>query len=140
MWPTVWTNSNKSAIKSDFAKTGVGPLVNRPDPHKFPICLHFVSPSCCNDMPNTKSAKKRFRQDVVRRLRNRAARSALRGHLRRVRQAVTEGKLDVAETEFRVAAKKLDQAGSRRLIHPNTASRLKSRLQHMIRKAKLPAA
>jgi small subunit ribosomal protein S20 len=91
-------------------------------------------------MPNTKSAKKRLRQDVVRRLRNRAARSTLRGHLRKVRQAVTEGNLEAAETLYRVAAKKLDQAGAQRLVHPNTAGRLKSRLQHLIRKAKLAAA
>ena len=87
-------------------------------------------------MPNTTSAKKRLRQNIVRREQNRAAKSALRTQLRKVREAIASGDTAKAETEFRSAAKNLDQAGSRRIIHPNKASRLKSRLQHAIRKVK----
>lgn len=90
-------------------------------------------------MPNTASAKKRLRQNEVNRTRNRAQRSAMRNQIRRVREAVTAGDLEKAETEFRLAAKRLDQAGAKRLIHPNKASRTKSRLQHLIKSAKQPA-
>jgi len=87
-------------------------------------------------MPNTKSAKKRLRQNVARRDENRAVKSALRTQLRKVREAITAGEIDKAETEFRLAAKKLDRAGSHRVIHPNKASRTKSRLQKSIKSAK----
>jgi small subunit ribosomal protein S20 len=91
-------------------------------------------------MPNTTSAKKRLRQNVVRRLRNRAAKSSVRTQIRKVREAVQSGELEKAEQEFRSVAKKLDRAGSSRVIHPNKAARLKSRLQHAIKKIKQPAA
>jgi small subunit ribosomal protein S20 len=90
-------------------------------------------------MPNTTSAKKRLRQDTVRRLQNRSAKSAVRTQVRKVREAVQSGDLGKAEEEFRLAAKKLDQAGASRVIHPNRAARLKSRLQHAIKKSKQAA-
>jgi small subunit ribosomal protein S20 len=87
-------------------------------------------------MPNTTSAKKRLRQDSVRRLRNRASKSAMRTQIRKVREAVQAGDVQKAEQEFQVAAQKLDRAGASRVIHPNKAARLKSRMQHAIKKAK----
>jgi len=90
-------------------------------------------------MPNTKSAKKRLRQSDDRRLRNRSARTSLRTQIRNVRQAVKAGDIEGAEQAYRIAAKRLDQAGAHRLIHPNKAARTKSRLQQLIRKNKQPA-
>lgn len=87
-------------------------------------------------MPNSNSAKKRLRQDAVRRLRNRAVKSAMRNQLRKVRDAVTAGDIDKAQEEYRDAARKLDRAGARNIIHPNKAARTKSRLQQLIKKAK----
>ena len=87
-------------------------------------------------MPNTSSAKKRLRQNVIRRARNRAEKSVMRTQIRKVREAVSAGELETAETEFRVAAKRLDRAGARNLIHRNAASRTKSRLQKLIKTAK----
>lgn len=87
-------------------------------------------------MPNTKSAKKRLRQDMERRTRNRAAKSAVRSQMRKVREAVRDGDLQLADEQFRLAARGLDRAGARHVIHPNTAARYKSRLQHLIKKAK----
>ena len=87
-------------------------------------------------MPNTKSAKKRLRQNEVRRERNRAAKSQLRSQLRKVREAVKAGDVAKAEAEYVAAARRLDRAGSRNLIHRNTAARTKSRLQKLIKSAK----
>jgi small subunit ribosomal protein S20 len=42
----------------------------------------------------------------------------------------------VAETEFRLAAKRLDRAGAAGIIHRNAASRTKSRLSALIRRVK----
>ena len=86
-------------------------------------------------MPNTPTAKKRLRQNVKARARNRSQRSALRSQIRKVRAAVEGGKFDDAVAEFRVATKKLDQAAAANLIHDNTANRLKSRLSAFIKKA-----
>lgn len=91
-------------------------------------------------MPNTNSAKKRLRQNVQQRLQNRSVKSSVRSQLRKVREAVKAGEVAKAEDEFRVAAKKLDRAGARHILHPNTASRYKSRLQKMIKAAKQGAS
>ncbi len=87
-------------------------------------------------MPNTKSAKKRLRQNIKRRLRNRMIKSAVKTQMRKVRRAVAEGDVDRAEAEFRLACKKLDKAAAKRVIHPNKAARHKSRLSELIRKLK----
>jgi len=86
-------------------------------------------------MPHTKSAKKHLRQSLERRAKNRATKSAIKTQIRKVRAAVAAGDLAKAETEFRLAAKKLDRAGAKRVIHPNAASRTKSRLRHLMKGA-----
>lgn len=91
-------------------------------------------------MPNTKSAKKRLRQSVERRTHNRAVKSAIRTAIRKVREAVTAGDFDTANEHFRFTVKKLDQAGAKRVLHPKTADRLKSRLSHHIKTAKQKAS
>ena len=87
-------------------------------------------------MPNIKSAKKRLRQNIVRRARNRATRSAVRTQCRKVGEAIAGGDAERAEAEFRLAAKKLDRAGARNIIHPNAAARVKSRLSVKIKALK----
>ena len=87
-------------------------------------------------MPNSKSAEKRLRQTEVRRQRNRSIKSAVRSQIRKVREAVQAGDIAKADEEFRAAAKKLDRAGARNIIHKNNAARTKSRLQRLIRSAK----
>ena len=90
-------------------------------------------------MPNSASAKKRLRQNEVCRQRNRGVKSAIRSKLRLVREAVSAGDVEKAESEYRDAAKKLDQAGQRNIIHRNKARRTKSRLQRMIKAVKQSA-
>jgi small subunit ribosomal protein S20 len=91
-------------------------------------------------MPNTTSAKKRLRQNEVRRERNRSIKSAVRSQIKKVQAAVASGEITKAEEEFRIAAKRLDRAGAARVIHPNAGSRYKSRLQRLIKKAKTKSA
>jgi small subunit ribosomal protein S20 len=87
-------------------------------------------------MPTTNSAKKRHRQSLVRRTRNRAAKSAIKSQVRKVRAAIAEGNIEVAEAEFRVTVKKFDKAAARKIVHVNLASRVKSRLSAAIKAAK----
>jgi small subunit ribosomal protein S20 len=90
-------------------------------------------------MPTTSSAKKRHRQSLERRAKNRAVKSAIKTQVRKVRAAVAAGDLTKADAEFRLAAKKLDRAGVKRVIHPNAAARTKSRLAHLMKGAKAKA-
>jgi len=87
-------------------------------------------------MPNTKSAKKRLRQNDTRRDRNRAIKSTMRTQIRKVREAIKAGDVESAEKEYRLAVIKLDRAGARNIIHRNSAARTKSRLQRAIKSAK----
>ena len=87
-------------------------------------------------MPTTKSAKKRLRQNVARRDRNRSIKRAVRHQCRKVREAVNAGDVELAEAEFRLAAKRLDRAGARNIIHRNAAARTKSRLSAKIKALK----
>jgi small subunit ribosomal protein S20 len=76
-------------------------------------------------LPNVKSAEKRMRTSAKSAQRNRQARSRLRTALKKVRLADTR---EAADAAYREATALLDRAASRRLIHPNTAARTKSRL------------
>ncbi len=87
-------------------------------------------------MPNISSAKKRLRQSLVRRTRNRATKSELKTRIRKVLELAKAGEAEKTETEFRTTVKKLDQAAAARIIHPNRASRLKSRISARLKAAK----
>jgi small subunit ribosomal protein S20 len=87
-------------------------------------------------MPNTPSAKKRMRQDAVRRARNRSTKSALRTQLRKVREAIGAKEVETSQTEFRTLVKKLDRAAAHNVIHKNRAARTKSRLSAAIKALK----
>jgi small subunit ribosomal protein S20 len=87
-------------------------------------------------MPNSASAKKRLRQSIDRRAHNRTIKSTLRTQIRKVRTAILAGDVATSEKEFILATKKLDQAASKKVIHDNQASRLKSRLSAAIKKIK----
>jgi small subunit ribosomal protein S20 len=84
-------------------------------------------------MPNSESAKKRLRQNVTRNAHNRAVKSNVRGHIRKVRAAVAAGNLEESETAFRTTVRKLDQAAAKGVIHANAAARTKSRLSKAVK-------
>ena len=87
-------------------------------------------------MPNIASAKKRLRQSIKRRARNRSVKSELRTEVRKVREAAAAGNVDQADAQMRVAMAKLDRAAVKRIIHPNRAARIKSRLSARVKSAK----
>lgn len=90
-------------------------------------------------MPNTASAKKRLRQNVVRRDRNRSAKSALRTQIKKVRKAIHDGNAEVGKIAFQAAVKKIDQAAGKDIIHANRAARIKSRLSRALKKLSVTA-
>jgi small subunit ribosomal protein S20 len=87
-------------------------------------------------MPNIKSAKKRLKQSLVRRDRNRSAKRAIHTECKKVLAAVKEGNLQQAETELRTVAKRVDQAAAKKVIHRNAAARVKSRLSARVKTLK----
>jgi small subunit ribosomal protein S20 len=84
-------------------------------------------------MANIKSAAKRARQDITRRARNTSAVSSLKSGQKKVRAAVTAGKLDEAKSEFARLSAALDKAAKRGIIHKNSANRRKSALNRALR-------
>lgn len=86
-------------------------------------------------MPNTEGAKKRLRQSLVRRDRNRAVKSSLRTALRKFREALTAKNMTEAQDRQKSTAKALDKAATKGIIHRNKASRLKSRMVHALKTA-----
>ncbi len=82
-------------------------------------------------MPRIKSAKKAMRQARSRTVRNKAQRSELRTAVKRVRAAATA---EAATKAYAVAAKLLDRAARKGLIHKNNAARHKSRLSALLKK------
>jgi small subunit ribosomal protein S20 len=84
-------------------------------------------------MPHTKSAKKSLRQTAKQRARNRAAKKEIKLQLRAVQQAAQKGSPSAALIEeVRMAAKRLDKAAAKRVIHPNLAARKKSQLARLL--------
>ena len=79
-------------------------------------------------MPNITSAKKRMRQNVDRRLRNRGRRSQMRSEVRKFRELVDEKKFDEAREVLKAVYRVIDRTSQKGAIHSNTAARYKSRL------------
>ena len=79
-------------------------------------------------MANIKSQIKRIRTNEKNRLRNKAVKSELKTAIRRTREAVAAGDADKAVEAQRIAARKLDKAVSKGVLHKNNAANKKSRL------------
>jgi len=78
------------------------------------------------------SSKKRIRQNLKRKLRNRRRMKDLKVQLRKVTDAIGERNVDAAQAELRAAIKKIDQVAAKGTLHRNTAARRKSRLQRRV--------
>lgn len=79
-------------------------------------------------MPNTHSAIKSLKKNRKRRMHNRIAKKVIRTLTKRTLAALAAREFDKAEADFRATTAKLDKAGARRILHPNTARRRKSKL------------
>jgi small subunit ribosomal protein S20 len=79
-------------------------------------------------MANSKQARKRARQTVVRNAHNTALRSRLRTAIKSVRKAIAGGDKAVAAAVFQSATRVIDSIADKQIVHKNTAARNKSRL------------
>lgn len=77
-------------------------------------------------MPQHKSAAKRARQTVARRLRNRFHHARVRTMIKDLRETTSR---EEADQKLNAVKAKLDRLATRRLLHPNKAANIKSRLE-----------
>jgi small subunit ribosomal protein S20 len=91
-------------------------------------------------MANIKSAKKRARQNVVRRQRNLNRRSAIKTAVKKVLTALGNNEVEKAQAFLKVAESQLARAVGKDSIHKRTAMRKTSRLAKKVAAAaKAPA-
>jgi len=74
------------------------------------------------------SAKKRVRQALKRRARNRARKEVIKDQVKAFNVALAGGDMSKAEQELRNVASRLDKVASKGTLHKKTASRKRSRL------------
>ncbi|MGC9157808.1 MAG: 30S ribosomal protein S20 [Terracidiphilus sp.] len=79
-------------------------------------------------MANHVSSLKRARQTETRTAVNRANRSRMRSSLRALREALVKGDVKAAQEQYCKTASTLDKSVQKGVLHDNTASRYKSRL------------
>ncbi len=84
-------------------------------------------------MANHVSSLKRARQTVTRTEVNRSNRSRVRTSLRALREALTKGDAQAAQTQYRETVSTLDKGVQKGILHANTASRYKSRLNARVK-------
>ncbi len=79
-------------------------------------------------MPSSPSAIKRMKQSVKRKMHNRITKKVIKTLGKRMMAGIVAKEFEKAEADFRTATGKIDKAGARRVLHPNTAARRKSKL------------
>jgi small subunit ribosomal protein S20 len=85
-------------------------------------------------MPHTSSAKKRLRQTEKRRTLNRTVKKQVRVQVKAMTSAAadTATTVDALKQEYNLAAKRIDKAAAKGVIHKNTAARKKSQLARLL--------
>ncbi len=91
-------------------------------------------------MAHSLSAKKRVRQNLARRSRNRARKALIRTQVKGFEAALTAGDFTKAEQELRKVAQRVDRVACKGTIHKNTAARKRSRLARRLNAAKAAKA
>ncbi len=90
-------------------------------------------------MANHFSALKRARQTEKRTTANRANKSRLRTALRALREAIAKGDKEGVKAGYRSTVSVLDKAVQKGVVHKNTASRYKARLNARAKAASVKA-
>ncbi|MHA6795809.1 30S ribosomal protein S20 [Pseudonocardia bannensis] len=83
-------------------------------------------------MANIKSQIKRVKTNEKRRQRNKSVKSSVRTAIRQFREAAELGDAEKATALQRAAAKALDKAASKGVIHRNQAANRKSAMAHRL--------
>lgn len=84
-------------------------------------------------MANTPQSKKRARQNERRYAVNKARRSRIRTHLRKVEEAIASGDAAAAAAALKEAQPELMRGVTKGVLHKNTAARKMSRLSNRVK-------
>jgi small subunit ribosomal protein S20 len=84
-------------------------------------------------MANHVSALKRARQTEKRTAVNRSNRSTFRTSLRALREAIQTGDAQAAGEQYKATVSAIDKSVQKGIVHKNTASRYKSRLNARVK-------
>lgn len=84
-------------------------------------------------MANTPQSKKRARQNEKRFQVNKARRSRIRTHLRKVEEAIASGDKTAAAEALKIAQPELMRGVTKGVFHKNTAARKMSRLSARVK-------
>lgn len=90
-------------------------------------------------MAHSLSAKKRLRQSVKRRARNRARKDLVKQNVKTFNTALAGGNLDQAAEALNATVRRLDRTAVKGTIHKNAAARKRSRLTKKLNAAKAGA-
>ena len=84
-------------------------------------------------MANSPQARKRAKQNQVRRVRNHAQRATVRTAVKKFEAALEASDVEAAKTAYQDTVSKIDRAVVKGLHHKNRAARLKSRLNKRLK-------
>ena len=91
-------------------------------------------------MAHSLSAKKRVRQNLKRRARNRARKAQVRDEGKLLLATIAKGDPAAAQEQFKKFAQRVDRVAAKGTIHKNTAARRRSRMAKRINKMRAAGA
>jgi small subunit ribosomal protein S20 len=77
-------------------------------------------------MANTKSAKKRMKQDARKHTANQSRKNRMKTETKKIETMIEQGDRDAVAQQLPVVFKAIDKAAKQNVIHKNTAARKKS--------------
>lgn len=86
-------------------------------------------------MPRTRTARKADRASKRKQARNRSIKSAVKTYITKIEKLIYDNELEKAQAVAVTTMSTLDKAAQKKILHPNTASRQKSRLTIKLNKA-----
>lgn len=88
-------------------------------------------------MAHSRTARKRIRQNLKSRARNRWRLSTMREAIKEFNEALIHGTVDTAGDSFKKCVKIIDRTAQKGIIHKNQAARRKSRMSAKLKAMKL---
>lgn len=83
-------------------------------------------------MPQTKSAKKRLKQNEKKAARNRQIRNQVKNSIKKIIELINQGNMEEAQNKLPETMKIIDSAWAKGVLHKNKASREKAKIMRKI--------
>ena len=90
-------------------------------------------------MPKSKTAVKSARSSRRKAERNKSVKSATKTYITKAEKLIEKKEIEAATPAVKTAISSLDKAAKKKIIHPNTAARRKSRLMKKLNQAAKPS-